>query len=138
MTWRFSRRRHRGVEASPVVRGPNDDPSLTDAELLAQRAAWFEAYTSLENVTVPSGEGPHACPCCGFITLSERGGYEICPVCFWEDDGQDDHDADLVRGGPNGGLSLSQARGNYQQFGACEQRMLTHVRSPTPEEHPGS
>jgi hypothetical protein len=27
------------------------------------------------------------------------------PVCFWEDDGQDDHDADLVRGGPNGALS---------------------------------
>ncbi|WP_198674015.1 CPCC family cysteine-rich protein [Chitinophaga alhagiae] len=26
------------------------------------------------------------CPCCGYITLSERGGYEICPICFWEDD----------------------------------------------------
>ena len=39
------------------------------------------------------GEGPSPCPCCGYLTLDERGGYEICPVCYWEDDGQDDHDA---------------------------------------------
>jgi hypothetical protein len=43
------------------------------------------------------------------LTLNERGGWEICAVCFWEDDGQDDHDADNVRGGPNGALSLTQA-----------------------------
>ena len=42
----------------------------------------------------------HRCPCCQFRTLSARGAYEICPVCLWEDDGQDDHDAELVRGGP--------------------------------------
>ena len=35
----------------------------------------------------PDG-GPYACPCCGFVTLPERGGCEICPVCFWKDDGQ--------------------------------------------------
>ncbi len=28
----------------------------------------------------------------------------------WEDDGQDGHDADVVRGGPNGRLSLIVAR----------------------------
>jgi Cysteine-rich CPCC len=49
------------------------------------------------NVFRPSDDGPYACPCCGFLTLDERGGYDICPVCFWEDDGQDHHDAD---GGP--------------------------------------
>lgn len=27
------------------------------------------------------------CPCCGYRTLQERGQYEICPVCSWEDDG---------------------------------------------------
>jgi hypothetical protein len=41
-------------------------------------------------------DGPYPCPCCGFVTLSERSVYEICPVCFWEDDGQDDQDADRV------------------------------------------
>jgi hypothetical protein len=38
-------------------------------------------------------------------------------VCFWEDDGQDDIDADIVYGGPNGSLSLTQARHNYQERG---------------------
>lgn len=27
------------------------------------------------------------CPCCGYRTLRERGDYEICKICFWEDDG---------------------------------------------------
>jgi hypothetical protein len=60
--------------------------------------------------------------------------YEICPVCYWEDDGQDDADADEVLGGPNGSLSLTAARQNYAAFGACEQRMLEHVRPPRPDE----
>ena len=51
-----------------------------------------------------------ACPCCGALTLDERGIFDICPVCDWEDDGQDDADADVVRGGPNGPLSLTEAR----------------------------
>ena len=52
--------------------------------------------------------------------LSERDAFEICPVCWWEDDGQDDADADIVRGGPNGDLSLTQARANYGQMGASD------------------
>ena len=76
----------------------------------------------------------YRCPCCGRKTLRGRGGFEICPVCFWEDDGQDDHDADEVRGGPNRELSLSQARRNYCEFGASDRRDLSHVRQPTPEE----
>nr|WTB36094.1 CPCC family cysteine-rich protein [Streptomyces sp. NBC_00830] len=46
-------------------------------------------------------DGPYARPCCRYVTLEQRGMYEICPVCFWEDDGQDDHDADVARGGPS-------------------------------------
>lgn len=30
------------------------------------------------------------CPCCKYKTLTERGQYEICPVCFWEDDGSNE------------------------------------------------
>jgi len=74
------------------------------------------------------------CPCCGYRTLEERAGFELCAVCFWEDDGQDDHDADEVRGGPNGDVSLAQARANYLKLGACRERDLPHVRSPKPEE----
>ncbi|MFD0321268.1 CPCC family cysteine-rich protein [Lysobacter gummosus] len=65
---------------------------------------------------------PLRCPCCGGETLDERGQYEICSVCHWEDDGQDDDDADEIRGGPNRDLSLTQARANYLQFGTSGSR----------------
>ena len=28
----------------------------------------------------------YKCLCCGYRTLDTRGEYDICPVCFWEDD----------------------------------------------------
>ena len=77
-----------------------------------------------------------ACPCCGHLTLGERGGFEICPVCFWEDDGQNDEDASVVRGGPNGMLSLAAARDNYRLISACERRFLPNVRLPLESEIP--
>ena len=67
----------------------------------------------------PIGD-PFPCLCCHFVTLSERGGDDICPVCFWEDDGQDDHDADDVRGGPNYSLSRTEAQLNFLRIGAAE------------------
>ncbi len=86
------------------------------------------------NVVRSRSTGPYGCPCCGYLTLSERGGDEICPVCFWQDDGQDDHDAETVRGGPNRGLSLSTARENFRAIGATEERTLSLVRRPLPTE----
>jgi len=53
------------------------------------------------------------CPCCGYPTLLDRYSYEICELCDWEDDGQDDDDADKVLGGPNGRYSLTEARKNF-------------------------
>jgi hypothetical protein len=32
------------------------------------------------------------CPCCHYKTISDKGNYEICPVCFWEDDGRNSDD----------------------------------------------
>lgn len=52
--------------------------------------------------------GMVACPCYGRATLGARGQFQICPVCYWEDDGQDSHDADVERLGPNS-LSLTRA-----------------------------
>lgn len=52
------------------------------------------------------------CPGCSYPTLSERGGYEICSICNWEDDNQDDEQADEIWGGPNGKLSLTENRIN--------------------------
>lgn len=101
----------------PVQRGPGDDPRLTDEQLINQRTAWFQAYTSFQNVVAPPGPELYTCPCCGHATLTERGGYDICRECGWEDDGQDDHDSDVVRGGPNGLLSLDASRTAYQEGG---------------------
>src|SRR5262245_20186377 len=108
-------------------------------EELAARKQWFENYVrQLERSVVrPSEAGRRfACPCCRCLTLDERGGFDICPVCFWEDDGQDDADANVVRGGPNGALSLDQARANFAAFGASSERVRRHVRRPRPEELP--
>ncbi|SCG80361.1 CPCC family cysteine-rich protein [Micromonospora rifamycinica] len=80
--------------------------------------------------------GLYACPCCGYLTLGERGCFEICDVCFWEDDGQDDQDADRVRGGPNRDLSLLDARRNFAVHAAADPRDRRHVRPPLPEEYP--
>jgi len=88
------------------------------------------------NITKPRADDGslYRCPCCGCRTLGERAGYEICQVCFWEDDGQDSHDADEVRGGPNGSLSLTQARESYRKCGASDARHLPSVRKPRPDE----
>src|SRR6478735_6352156 len=77
---------------------------------------------------------PLRCPCCAYKTLRERGTFQVCAVCYWEDDGQDDFDADVMRGGPNGDLSLTQGRANYMAFGASREEDLPHVRPPLPEE----
>ena len=114
-----------------MARKPQDKSS---PEELARRVAWFNDYTSRLDGQPPNL--PLRCPCCFCKTLSERGGFEICAVCFWEDDGQDGYDADVVRGGPNGALSLSEARGNYRELGACDARSVGNVRRPRPEELP--
>lgn len=58
------------------------------------------------------------CACCGFLTKSDKdsGTFEICPVCFWEDDNVQFNDIDF-EGGANA-ESLRIARQNFQKFGA--------------------
>lgn len=63
-----------------------------------------------------SVESRVACPCCGFATLSEAAADDICELCNWEDDGQDNADAGTALGGPNGNYSLAEARANFRRF----------------------
>ncbi len=91
-----------------------------------------DGKVTLRNVVEPYSETPkYRCPCCRYLTLHQRAGFEYCPVCYWEDDGQDEHDADTVRGGPNGGLSLTRARENFAHYGACSKSYTKNVRPPT-------
>lgn len=73
----------------------------------------------------------YTCPCCGYKTLDEPppGTYNICPICFWEDDGVQ-FDDPFYKGGANH-VSLIEAQKNFVEFGACEKEMLKYVRKPS-------
>jgi hypothetical protein len=75
-----------------------------------------------------------ACPCCGYKTFSHvaNGSYDICLVCFWEDDPIQLENPDY-EGGANP-MSLRQAQRNFLEFGACDKDMLRNVRQPTKDE----
>jgi len=64
-----------------------------------------------------------ACPCCRFRTLDERGAYDICQVCFWQDTGSDDPD---IHSGPNH-MTLREARDNFARLGAVTERERAFV-----------
>lgn len=68
------------------------------------RRAWFDEH-------VPRA----TCPCCGYPTIEGRGAFEICVLCYWEDDGQDDDDA-TEPSSPNQGMPLDRARRNFASF----------------------
>ena len=55
---------------------------------------------------------PTICPCCGRYIFDEKGGYEICPVCGWEDDPSQKRWPDMD-GGANRD-SLNEARRKYE------------------------
>lgn len=78
------------------------------------------------------------CPCCGFLTIGEKppGTFEICPVCFWEDDNVQFEDAKYA-GGANH-ISLHEAQKNFIVFGAKAATALKFVRKPLPGEIPST
>lgn len=93
----------------------------------------------------------YRCLCCGNLTLAARAEYDICPVCFWEDDAYLMLDGDEMRflyyeqkplpedllnlrSGANHGLTLKEGQQNYKAFGACKKEMIPHVRKPKPFE----
>ncbi len=78
--------------------------------------------------------GKFACPCCGYKTFAEqpKGHYDICEVCFWEDD-PIQLDNPNYEGGANK-VSLRQGQRNFIDFGACEREMIKKVRQPTNDE----
>lgn len=71
----------------------------------------------------------YPCPCCGHLVFGERvGSYEICPICFWEDDPVQAADP-WFAGGANR-PSLAEAQRNFAEFGAVERRLISNVRRP--------
>jgi len=75
-----------------------------------------------QSITV-KGDGPKliACLCCGYKTL-EGIGWEICPVCFWEDDIRELH---KISGANQ--MTLSEAKGNFKQLGVMSEGVQKYL-----------
>lgn len=71
------------------------------------------------------------CQCCGYKTLKEgtKDSYEICKVCFWEDDLVQNEDPNY-EGGANE-VSLRQAQTNFKMFGVSERKFKLNVVKPS-------
>ncbi|WP_422006506.1 CPCC family cysteine-rich protein [Roseivirga pacifica] len=69
-----------------------------------------------------------SCPCCGYRTIGARGNYDICKVCWWEDDGQDNQHPERIIGGPNYGISLAMGRYNYLIYGLYDPKRTDLIR----------
>ena len=89
-------------EATPATSPP---PTVSPTALVPKDKEPLEPFNWKED-----------CPCCGYRTLQQRGAYEICMLCNWEDDGQDTDTADDVRGAPNSDYSLTEARENFKCY----------------------
>jgi hypothetical protein len=70
----------------------------------------------------------YPCPCCGYLVFDEPpGSYEICPICFWEDDLAQLRFPRMSWGANR--VSLIEAQENYFRNGVCELRFRANVRA---------
>ena len=80
-----------------------------------------------------TGDERFTCPCCGHLSFSEPpGSYDICEICYWEDDLVQLRDPRYA-GGANV-ASLLDAQVNFAAHGWCEERVAPHVRPAMPSE----
>lgn len=73
----------------------------------------------------------YPCPCCGYKTIDSDGHYDICPICFWEDDPF--QKVNIDEEGANK-ISLVEAQANYFRLGVSEEQFSHHVRKPRIED----
>ncbi len=70
----------------------------------------------------------YPCPCCGYLVFDESpGSYEICPICFWEDDLAQLRFPRMSWGANR--VSLIEAQENYFRHGVSELRFRSNVRA---------
>ncbi|MEM6490825.1 MAG: CPCC family cysteine-rich protein [Pseudomonadota bacterium] len=117
-------------EPAPILRLAAGFAGATNAYLLERLNAIRSDVRAIEGEL----EARVACPCCGRRTLRSRGDFEICPVCWWEDDGQDNKRADDAYGGPNGSINLTQARRNAIVHGLYDPKRVDLAPKCAPAE----
>jgi len=76
------------------------------------------------------------CPVCSHHTFEVLGDWHTCPVCGWNSDPVQE----AVHDDPTGanGISLNQARQNYQLFGAITREKLAHLNPEEKKKYPQS
>lgn len=65
------------------------------------------------------------CFCCNYKTILERGNYQICKVCFWEDDGGNDE----CKYSHVNHMTLKEAKDNFKIKGVILEKFLKFVDS---------
>ena len=71
----------------------------------------------------------YPCPCCGYLVFSEPpGSFEVCPICYWEDDHVQLRYVNWAGGAnqPN----LIDGQRTYAAVGAMDTRSVSSVRAP--------
>ena len=64
------------------------------------------------------------CVVCGYRTLESEHNWDICPICFWEDDVVGGID---TTSSANEGMWISEAQANFIKFGAVSERLRAHA-----------
>ena len=97
--------KHSQLEYTSMLWGRHDGYTVDfmDEEKQKQAEAFADRLLAADRI----------CPCCGKYHFEEKGAYEICPVCGWEDDPLQRREPDLA-GGANT-LSLNDARRKYAE-----------------------
>lgn len=104
--------------------------------LVGTTNSYLELTLERLGVSVGTVEGEveplEECPCCAHRTLTRRGQYDICPVCFWEDDGTASDDA---FSSPNR-MQLGEAKFNFAHLGAISESAKSKVLPDGPSRYP--
>jgi len=90
------------------------------------------------NIDRVEGELPGwwPCPVCGYLTFEVVGDWDTCPVCGWNSDPVQE----AMHDDPTGanGISLNQARQNFQEIGAILKEKLAEIDPEGKKKYPKS
>jgi len=92
------------------------------------------ALSSPASMAGRAGDRSFPCPCCGYLVFGDLpGSYEICPICFWEDDALQLEFATTLAGGANR-PTLQAAQVNFARSGAADSHSARGVRRVRPDD----
>jgi hypothetical protein len=74
----------------------------------------------------------YPCPCCGHLTVNDERTYDLCDVCFWENDL--DQLANPTSSKGANGYSLIDGQETFIRVGASHKTFLQKVRAPNESE----